>query len=77
MAAIDRFFAKINKAQGTKYLIKYADHAEFPGPNEYALIQEGNSSFHMYDVTMKMMSHQIIFCTLPAAAETNQYRHLR
>ena len=27
VAAIDRFFAKTNKAQGTKYLIKYADHA--------------------------------------------------
>ena len=43
-----------------------------PGPNEYALIQEGNSSFHMNVVspTLKMISHRI-FNTLPADADEN------
>ena len=34
-------------AQGVKYLIKDTDHAQLPGVNECALIQEGNSSFQM------------------------------
>ena len=52
MATIDGFFAKINKAQGMNYLIKDADNvcALLPDPNECALIQDGNSSFHMKDV---------------------------
>ena len=72
MATIDRFFAK-NQSN----LMKDADHAQLPGLNEYVLIQEGNSSFQMKDVslTMKMISHQI-FSSLPAAAETNQYKQL-
>ena len=73
MATIDWFFAKTNKAKGMKYLINDADHAKLPVLNEYALTQEGSSSFHGHDVTptMKMMSHRI-FGTLPVAAETNQ-----
>ena len=42
-----------------------------------ALIQEGNSSFNMNDVspTMKMISHRF-FYTLPAAIENNKYKQL-
>ena len=71
MATIGMFFAKINKQQGVKYLIKEADHAELPCLNDCALIQEGNSSCHMNYVssTMKMISHRI-FDTLHAAEET-------
>ena len=49
MATIDEFFAKTNKAQGMHYLIKDAvnAYALLPDPNECALIQDGNSSFHM------------------------------
>jgi len=77
MAEIDWFFAKTNKAQGMKYLIKDADHAQLHGPNEYALISGGSSPFHLNDVspTTKIISHRI-FGALPAATETIQYRQL-
>jgi len=38
IATMARFFAKTNKTQGIKYMIKDADHAQLYDPNEYALI---------------------------------------
>ena len=49
MATINRFFAKTNKAQGTKNRIKDADHAQLLGTNEYALMREDNLSFSYED----------------------------
>ena len=68
MATIDR--CKTNKAQGMKYLTTGADHAQLPGPNENALVQQGNSSFPMNDAspTKKMISHRF-FGILPVAEE--------
>ena len=72
MATINGFFVKTNKLQEMNYLIKDDDNAcaLLRGPNDYALIQDGNSSFYVKDVppTIKTISQRILG-SLPAAAE--------